>query len=488
MTLIEVLVASMLVAVIAIGTFTALTAAQRSTQDARSHAEGVQLVGQDEERLRGMTVSQLAALGTVTTFRAENGGCIEEVSANKFKYWSKGSTEFCENQAGLTGTAYTGTQYTVTSASSYVTAEAGGTKTSFACETAGGATSYLQTTSTATWSALGKRPVVTQSSVVNSKGAGLLVKVVNQSNEPVSGATVAVTGATEQSQTTSASGCVIFGGLAAGNDKVTATKTGWINENGEASPTAKSFTAALTGTTELKFVIAEPGGISAEFIDASTKAVVSGTTFYAFNTGIAPPDGYVGGSASVPVTTATLPRELFPFKNVGEKPPGENHYTVFAGDCEKNNPTVVTGGTVKAGEAQVEPGLTATAKVPLGAVTVTVYEGKESTLPKKILVGPESVMMINLGCKTEKARNVTVPYEHTLALNGEGHFTTPEQPFAKELELCITWKAAASSFFKYEKTFENKAATGINLGNLFMKGAEEAKAGYSKSAAKLACP
>lgn len=246
LTLIEVLIASLLVAVIAIGAFSAFSAAGRSTLGARTHAQAVELAGQNGERLRGFTTTELAQFGTTTTVRAENGACIEQV-ASAWQYWSKGTTWFCENPPGLSGTSYAGTPFTVTSSARYVTAETGGTGSSLTCETTAGAASYLQTTSSVTWPSLGNRPAVSQSSIVYAPQlSALLVRVLNQSNEPVAGATVAVGGISpEATQNTSTNGCVIFGALPAGPVTVTGTKTNWVNENAESAPRQEASPSRL---------------------------------------------------------------------------------------------------------------------------------------------------------------------------------------------------------------------------------------------------
>ena len=78
MTLIEVLIASVITAFIAIGTFTAFDAAGKSSADERAHAQGTLLTQQDQDRLRSFTTTTLAQMGTVTTYRAENGMCLEK--------------------------------------------------------------------------------------------------------------------------------------------------------------------------------------------------------------------------------------------------------------------------------------------------------------------------------------------------------------------------------------------------------------------------
>lgn len=466
LSLIEVLVASLITAVIAVGTLTGINAAGRSTADTRSHAQATQLAGQDEERLRGLTTTVLGQLGSATTSRAENGSCLESVSG-KWQYWSKGSTTFCENPTGLSGTAYVGTVYTITSSATYVTAETGGTKSSLTCETTAGTANYLQTTSSATWSSLGKREPVSQSSIITVPTSNtLLVKVVNQKNEPVEGATVTVSGVSpELSQTTPAPGCVVFGGLSSTSVKATATKVGWVNENGEEKPTAKPATLSKVATTPLKFVIAEPGGILTKFVEAA-KLPVSGSTFYAFQTAIATPNGYVGGSAASYATFAELGKILFPFRNVSETPAGTNPYTVFAGDCEANNPHVVNPAVTDA-TAQVEPNVTTPVEVQLPKVNVTVKEGT-SGAPKAVFASVERAMIVNKGCEAAPAaRTGSTPYKHEVTINA-GKLVPEFQPYAKELTLCIVvHNTVAKAYYKYSKTFENKGPTESSWGTIY---------------------
>ncbi len=463
-SLIEVLVASLITAVIAVGTLTGIIAAGHSTADTRSHAQATQLASQDEERLRGLTTTVLGQLGTATTSRAENGSCLESVSG-KWQYWSKGSTTFCENPTGLSGTAYTATVYTVTSSATYVTAETGGTKSNLTCETTAGTANYLQTTSSVTWSSLGKREPVSQSSIITVPTSNTLqVKVLNQKNEPVEGATVTVSGISpELSQATPSAGCVVFGSLSSTSVKATATKVGWVNKNGEAAPTPKALTVSKTATTTQTFYLAEPGGIEVKFTEAA-KSAVPGSTFYAFQTGIETPDGYVGGSPSTYTTTAALGKILFPFRN-SETPPGENRYTVFAGDCEANNPNLVNPAVTDA-TAQVEPNAIKEVSVQMPKVTVLVAEG---TSGSKAFASVEHAMIVNKGCEAvPAARTGSVPYKHEVTLNAAGHLVPEYQPYAKELTVCIAvHNTVTKGYYKYTKTFENKGPTETVLGTIY---------------------
>ena len=60
--LLEVVISALLVALIAVGTFAGLEGAGRASADERTHAEATKLAQLDEERLRGLTTTQLAEL------------------------------------------------------------------------------------------------------------------------------------------------------------------------------------------------------------------------------------------------------------------------------------------------------------------------------------------------------------------------------------------------------------------------------------------
>jgi prepilin-type N-terminal cleavage/methylation domain-containing protein len=462
MTLIEVLIASLIVAIVAVGTLTGINAADHTSANTRTAAQATQLASQDEERLRGMTTTELEQLAPTTTARAENGACLEQVSS-VWHYWSKGSTAFCENPTGLSGTTYTASVYTIESSAEYVSTPTGGTSSSLTCETSGGAADYIRTTSLVTWTSTGAHKV-TQSSIVTVPSSNTLeVKVLNQANEGVPGATVKVTdGTTNLTETTPSSGCLVLGGLPTTTAEVTATKANWVNYNTETAPTAKSVTVSKTATTEQKFYIAEPGEINVEFVEATgSHAAVKGSTFYAFQTEIAAPNGFVGGAASTYNTTASLKGgvlALFPFKKISETPAGKYPYRVFAGDCEANNPKEVTG-TIEPIEAQVEPNATTTVQVPLPKVAITLDEGTKAS-PKGPIATVERAMIVNTGCASKTARSGVVPTEHTVTFSG-GSLVQNYQPYAKTLELCVVVHKG-SNYYKLEPTFANTTSAGVS--------------------------
>lgn len=434
-TLIEVMISAMLVAIIAIGTLAGFDSAGRATTDERAHNQATVLAAADEERLRGLNASELGQMGTVT------------------------QPPVVEN----------GTTFTIESSAQFVSAS----KESFTCETTSGTADYIQTTSKVTWNALGNREAVKQSSLVTIKGStALLVKVTNQSGEPVEGALVSVTGtSTSASQYTPVAGCVIFGAITDKKVKVTATKPGWVNANGEEEPTAKEYTLSSTSLTSGEFKIAQAGNIEAEFVSNGLAVGVTSDTFYAYQASASGP--FIGGKPEVRGSTARL-SGIFPFAP-------KNSYAVWAGDCAENNPEVDSGKAVTNEFAQVEPGATTKVKLEVPALTVTVYKGSSSTSAEGVLAGSTSASITNTACKSKSALNEEpLVYKRTVSINSSGVLEQKYQPYAKELALCVVGKIG-STYYRNTQTFSNIKKAGTTE-SFYLK-----KSGYSSSSSELTC-
>jgi Tfp pilus assembly protein PilV len=445
--LIEVLISAMLVSVIAIATFTGFDAAGRVSADERAHAQATKLVQQDEERLRGLNTTELAQLGTTTQTVTEGG-----------------------------------TVFTITSSARFVSAS----KETFTCEAVGGTADYIQTTSSAKWPALRSRPAVSQSSIVSTPTtAGLLVKVKNQDEEPVEGATVNVKGASlNATQITPAVGCVIFGSLTPETLKVAVSKSTWVDKGGK-TPTTKESTVTAGTLATAELTIAAPGGIIAEF-ESNLVKPVEADTFVAAQNNIPAPTWFVGGKAGTPLTSVEL-TGLFPFAKLVEKVWTPEPYSVYAGDCELNNPEKVTalGEKLKPREAKVEPNAVVTVpKVEAPALNVKVYEGTKAV--KGAVATSNEAKIINTECAKLAAQpNIKeVPFEHKVSV-AAGALVQKYQPYAKKLEFCVVVKIGVN-YYKYKSPapFENSKKAGAVLIEVWMK---EVAAGYTKSAGILTC-
>lgn len=483
MTLIEVLIASVMVAIIAVGTFTAFDAAGQTSADERAHAQGTLLVQQDQERLRGDSTTTLEQLGTVETYRAENGMCLEK-SGSTYSYFNGSkNTLFCEKVTAFAGNTYLGTVFTVTSSATYVSAEKGSEKAALTCEKSGGAANYLQTKSSVTWPML-KGSAVSQSSVLNVPTSYvLLVKVLDQSKEPIEGATVSVTGG--PSANTPSSGCVTFGGLSAGPYEISASKGSDVDAQGKYPPAPLTgITLSPSAVTEETFTLAEPGTIAVEFDSNGVATGITSNSFTALNTEMKSPDTYVEQSAT-PVSKLSFGK-AFPFTT--------NPYRVFAGECEANNPKTVTesGEKRESESAIVTPGATTTVKVEAPAVNVEVFEGTKAT-PITSLASAEYAYITNEGCKSASSQNLAKPtYQHNVALTAGGHLETQYkyQPYAKELLLCVTayakvaGKESEKKYFRNTFKVENVKKAGTEMLKLYLQ--EGAKS--ATKAGELKCP
>lgn len=460
--LLEVLISALLVAVIAVGTYSGLISSNRATADERTHAQATTIAQQDEERLRGLTVAQLDQIpGSETHTVAENGICIEEKTGSWY-YYSGSKTKACEAVSGYSG-KYTGTDFTVTSSIKFVSLSS--EKEALTCETSGGTTDYIQTNSSVKWPAMGSRAPVSQSSLVDvPTQTSLLVKVVNQNNEAVPGATVELS-STKTQQTTPTSGCVIFGGLNPEATVVSVSKTGWVNVNGK-SPSTESVTPTENKTTSRSYQIGDAGAIDATFVEKENGPLAKADAFVASQSGIESSpqfmlEGTISPSASSASTdyteSITSPATLFPFVKQGT-PPGNNPYTVYAGYCTENNPTKQIATFANA-TAQVNPGETATLSKPLltPPVKITVYTGTSSTKQGEIL--SSGTASLTPECSSFIPVNYTSPPSYTnYQPVTAGHLTYPGTPFGK-FTLCVSGTISGSNK-KWSGTFTNNKESG----------------------------
>jgi type II secretory pathway pseudopilin PulG len=455
--LIEVLISAMLVALIAVGTFSGFASGTRASASERAHAQATVIAQQDEERLRGMTVTQLTQTGTSATPQtvAENGLCVEQVASA----WS-----YCAGTS-YAGQKYTATVFTVTSKAQFVTAAAA--NETFTCETSGGAADYIQTTSSVEWPSIGKHSPVSQSSLVAVPVSGaLLVRVKNRENAPVAGATAELT-ATGATQITPSTGCVIFGGLAEETIKVAVSKGTWVDHNGNSPPPTQAKQVSPSALATAEFTIEAPGAINAKFVAQEKGKTVEalGDTFVAVQSEIAEGND-VAGSASTYKTSQEL-AGLFPF-GLPSKP---NPYTVYAGDCAANNPVTVTKGTpeaiTQAPSAQVEPNGSTPVNIEVPLVNVIVYEGTETVHGS--LDSKAEVKITNSECSSAKSNNLgKVPYEHKIPLTSQGELLDKYQPYAKKLKICVS-EVVSGTRYKYTLEFPHVEKAGSNLSTIYLK-------------------
>ena len=313
-TLVEVLIAAVMVALIAAATLNGFAGVAHLSSTQRHQTEATALAQQDEARLRGLTISQLG------------GGAGNGPSA----LWPSGHV------------TVDGTTYTVTSKSQYIS----GSSSTASCTTGPTTISadVVAISSSVTWTSGNgtndnRNPVVIHGVVAPSQGGSLVVVATDGSDLPLSGVTATLTGPTTVAPlTTDASGCSIFGGLAGGAYTVTFTDPGTVDINGN-PPSAQSVTVVPTRTTTVFVKVAQPGAISATFTTnySGSSVANSSDTFVASNTQLGAPGYRLFGTDSTRSTNSDVanivsPTTEFPFAG------GNNSYSVYAGSCPSDAP------------------------------------------------------------------------------------------------------------------------------------------------------
>ena len=270
-TIIEVLVAAVILALVAAGSAVALVGAVGTSGIQRNSSAAEALAQQDESKLRGYTISQLANL----------------------------------NQT-LSPMTLDGTQYTVHESASFVS-DASGTPS---CSNP--SADYLETTSSVTWAGMPSslNPVTVTGLItptygeISSSSGVLAVQVQDAGGNPIVGMPVSVSGPGSASGVTASNGCILFGDLPVGNTytvSVTPTTGTYVdNSTGQAvnasSPDQQTNVQVAAGTTAASptpFVLATPG-----------TAPFSFTT--AWPTGVSPSPAPTATAPSVVLTSGGL--------------------------------------------------------------------------------------------------------------------------------------------------------------------------------------
>jgi prepilin-type N-terminal cleavage/methylation domain-containing protein len=343
-TMIELLVSALLVAIIAAGLAEALIAGTDFSADQRLRTQADAVAQQDQERLRGLSDEQLAALSQTRTLMLDN------------------------------------TSFTVTSSAAFLDATGGSS-----CQTKVAA--YFRLVSTVTWSVTPTTPAhsITESTIMTRPAAGsLLVQVVDENGAWLPGVTITTTGQTtgaSQWAVTDASGCVVFSGLPGlpvQSYGIAAAAAGKVDWDGNDSP--PNVTAAVNGTGVATpnlnpLIMGRAGSITASFATTAYNGVqvITGVPGYYLT--------YYGSlgnhMSSTPTATASpmpsatissLPsipskqsQSLFPFASL-PGPSYANNYQVWAGQCDQEQPAqppLIGSPSVQTNYATVTPGAVA---------------------------------------------------------------------------------------------------------------------------------
>jgi Tfp pilus assembly protein PilV/predicted nucleic acid-binding Zn-ribbon protein len=481
--LIEVIVSSMMVAIIVIGTLNGFDVESRVTEFDRNHDEAIVLASESQSELRSDPASVLAQIAAAAhTYKRTVGGTVYTVTQGAELQPASGAKAACSatEKNRQSGDAY-------------------------------------RVTSTVSWPVqlVEKSPTVVASSIATPPiGSDLEIDAESGPAElgGVPGVTAKATyipeegSSTSQEQTTNSEGCALFGDIPSTAAKLEVeSKSGWVTPSGKNELEPAELTLAPNYTTHYSVIYNQAGAIKAEYtynnktqIEVNSnnekekvKLNVASDTFVAGNAGMnQSPNFEVGGVEFGPGTpplyeplpgketnagyaaTAVTPTDLFPFP-AAEK----SYWTVYAGDCGENNPETVTGGSVKLeGEQVVKPGETTTVKVPTSYTTLNLYgpTKKESEItalgaseryPYLETANSYPAMIDNLKCAATTPDNeTTVNYKHLQATStgsaSGGHLSFPFQPFGKEFTLCLVDSALERT---YKVKYANTSTSGGNF-------------------------
>jgi Tfp pilus assembly protein PilV len=387
--LVEVLVSSVVVMVIASGTLLGIQATQRSSAEQRHRAVAHGLAQEDQSRMRAFRISSLSNYNETRSVSADDGS------------------------------------YTVQSRADFVTDSTG----TASCDQSTAAPDYIRISSRVTWPSIGSRPpVVIQSIVAPPNGAiaenrgALAVVVRGGQGQPIEGIGLSGTGAGSFSGTTSENGCVIFGNLPAGQYTLTPNAPGYVDKDGQPpSPSATGVVELSTNTLALQ--LDQPGTIDVTFTTTKDGQLVSSSadSVVVFNTGMTAAQSFEVGSPSSTVSAGPL----FPFASPD---------TVYAGACDENNPNpeneVGAPGEPATASVQVLPDQAVDAEIQLPSLNLAVLDGLSAGDPGDP-VGGADVVITDSGCA---AVGVTSVVERET--DAAGGLADPGLPWG-EFDVCV---------------------------------------------------
>jgi len=467
-TLIEVIVSSLMVGLIVVGTFTGFQVADQSTAHDRLQDVAAVLAAQSQDQLRSAPASALEALAvTAHTFTKVEDGVTFSI---------KQEARFVGGPEGSTGCSVTEHKSQVTNA--------------------------LRITSTVSWTHANSnaKPVVETGVVTPPTGSALEVDVGNAPapTAGVAGVTVIVTYTAAGTSTVSTleavtptAGCIVFGAIPSTAATVEIPEqVGFVAPSGSQSIEPTEVVLAPNTTSYDTVTYQRGGAIEAEFTynkspkyervnnkKETEKVSVVSDTFVAVNADMEKPPKYEVGSTrgefisasglyeplpGVPkkempytyLSTATSPEttnypqgDLFPFP----ESEGEGAWEVYAGDCKANDPETLKVPGVTVERKWITPGAPATkfVQVPLSRLSLSVYKNRESEVAA---LGSEAVKdletknklvatITDTSCASIAPNNETAvktehkQYTSTEEANG-GHLEFPFQPFGA-YQLCI---------------------------------------------------
>lgn len=417
LTLIEVVVTALMVGLISLS-LVGLDAAGRAAADQSRRAQAFQVAQADQERIKGLSADQIATLNQTRTVTLD------------------------------------GVAFTVTSTGQFISESAG----SASCSSTAAAADLGKVISTVDWTGNQRADIVIQSVVTPRAGGSLLAQTVNQNNAALPGVRVNVAGADQSTDAvrrfgiTDSLGCTIFGTLLVGDYTVSPVLAGYVDFDGDSTPTATVTTTAGNTTTQ-KFTMGQAGAISANFSSTIGSTTYTGQRSPALtwrNTSMAT-DGVLAPAS--PAASITTTQTLFPFNTTTPSGP----YTVWAGKCTVQ-PTpvavsVIPGATVN---------LTGATAVKMPAMVVGVTHNSVAVKPAHIELTDSCGNNWQPSIRSE----ATMP--SPTGWIGSGTTPMPGQPYGT-YSICADYKfqsGSSSSSANFKKvTMTNRPNTSFTAAN-----------------------
>lgn len=393
MTIVEVLVASIILVTVSLGALAAIDASTRSTAQERNRAQAHAIAQADQARMRSMRISDLANLNQTRTVTED------------------------------------GTAYTVVSRGDFVTDSTG----TASCDEGIASADYIKATSTVTWSTIGSRPPVVAESIVSPPNGSidenhgaLAIEVDDAQGNGIPNVGVSGSGPATFSATTGPTGCIIVGDLPVGDYTLneSGVAAGLVDQDGN-PPGSQIASVIGQSTNTVVFQFGQPGTINVSFTTRVGGSLVAARadSIMVFNTGMSTPKMF-GNPGSPATTIAATP--LFPFTSPD---------AVYAGTCEGDNPNpndvdpppvpqAVADVTVPAGGS-------ASATIQLPALFITVRSGTSQSNPGSLVSGA-TVRVADNNCPDDP----TTGFKRTFTTNSQGALDFPGLPYST-YDVCV---------------------------------------------------
>ncbi len=326
--LIEVVVSSLLLMLVASGVYLGLDAASATSGVNKHRSIATAIAQQDQDRMRAMAVGELS------------------------------------NYRDTTTSAVGPVTYTVRSSASWVTDDTG----TASCTSGQARAHYLRIASSVTWPSMHVKPVTIESVVAPPAGSfgtnlgSLAVQVRDRDGRGVPGVSVALSGAQSYVDLTNELGCVLWGYLPVGNYDVTLAKQGYVDKDGTSQPRRQTgVVGEATSTVAFDYDLGGYVLATYETLSGGAPAAARWTDLSAVNAHL-----------SLPMLTFTDADQSLPALRSGALFPFSDPYGVFAGRCTGADPVT---NAQPAQLALVQPGGTTAVTVRLPPVDLRVVSG-----------------------------------------------------------------------------------------------------------------